>query len=426
MGVQVGRIVKEFVFKNLVEQKVELRLHGYRKELAGSAVEIQEAFIIIEIREGDPDRFQVDETVQVYFLFQNNYHTFEARILEKPGRRVKLSHPVGVYKNPQRKHERVQMEEEAEVYFTLHGGERVELNFPKTNRYVALSPDEITGRADFDASSIEGLHRSFRERMSEAVSQARIIMLRDKTPERYEERIMAATGKMLWIPSTEEDFPVQDPFPEERIVTRRELVKYEEALDRPSYVIASKLGNILYEKQKKLIHSELFCPILYETYMVGYLYLANREGRKERIDRSLVEYAYDFSRVLGYSLQLNGYFLSGVSAVRRFEAPIIDISASGLMFAHGRQDLARDLLVHTDMDITLKFRDRKMVIGARVRRKFQDAQRAYFGVQFLQISQEDLNFLFARLYGRPYTVEEDNRWEGGTPPPPLDLFGQSS
>jgi hypothetical protein len=426
MGVQVGRIVKEFVFKNLVEQKVELRLRGHRKELAGPAVDIQESFIVIEVREGSPDKFRVDETVRVYFLFQNNYHTFEARILEKPEGRVKLSHPDGVYKNPQRKYERVQMEEEAEVYFTLHGGQRVELNFPKTSRYVALSPDEIARRMDFDSSSIQSLHRSFRERMKEAVSQARIIMLRDKAPERYEERIMAATGKMLWIPSTEEDFPVQDPFPEERIVTRRELVKYEEALDRPSYVISSKLGNILYEKQKKLIHSELYCPVLYETYMVGYLYLCNREGRKERIDKSLVEYAYDFSRVLGYSLQINGYFSTGVSAARRFEAPIIDISASGLMFAHRREDLSRDLLIHTDMDITVKFRDRKMVIGSRVRRKFQDAQRSYFGVQFLRINQEDLNFMFAKLYGRPYTVEEENRWEGGTPPPPLDLFGQGS
>jgi len=423
MGVQVGRIVKEFVFKNLVEHKVELRLRAHRKELAGPVVEIRDAFIAVEVRSGDPDKFRVQETVQVYFLFQNNHHTFEAKILEKTEAGVRISHPSGVYKNPQRKHERVQMEEEAEVFFTLHGGQKVELNFPKSAVFAAGGPEGISRRPDFDSSSIQALHRSFRERMKQAVSQARIVMLRDKAPESYEARIMAATGKMLWIPSTEEDFPLQDPFPEERVVTRRELVKYEEALDRPSYVITSKLGNILYEKQKKLIHSELYCPILFQSYLAGYLYLCNRDARKERIDRSLLEYAYDFSRVLSYSLQVNGYFSTGVIAARRFEAPIIDISASGLLFAHRREDLARDLLIHTDVDITVKFRERKMVIGARVRRKFQDAQRNYFGVQFLRISQEDLNFLFDKLYGRPYTVDEENRWEGGTPPPSLDLFG---
>lgn len=424
MAVQVGRIVKEFVFKNLVEQRVELRLRAHRKALAGPVVEIADEFLVLEVREGDPERFRVEETVRAYFLFQNNYHTFEATILEKTEKGVKISHPAGVYKNPQRKYERVQMEEEAEIFFTLHGGQKVELNFPKAvARGESGSPD-VARRPDFDASSIQALHRSFRERMKEAVSQARIVMLRDKAPETYEERILAATGKMLWIPSTEEDFPLQDPFPEERIITRRELVKYEEALDRPSYVISSKLGNILYEKQKKLVHSELYAPILYEGYLAGYLHLCNREGRKERIERPLLEYAYDFSRVLAYALQANGYFSTGVSAARRFEAPIIDISASGLLFAHRREDLARDLSIHTDVDITVKFRDRKMVIGARVRRKFHDSQRNYFGVQFLRIDQEDLNFLFEKLYGRPYTLEEENRWEGGTPPPPLDLFGR--
>ena len=57
-----------------------------------------------------------------------------------------------------------------------------------------------------------------------------------------------------------------------------------------------------------------------------------------------------------------------------------------------------------------------------MRRKFQDGERSYFGLQFLSIGPEDLAFLFEKLYGHPYSSEEDARWEGGTPPPPLDLF----
>ena len=231
---------------------------------------------------------------------------------------------------------------------------------------------------------------------------------------------------MFWIPSTEEDFPINDPYPDERLITRRDLVKYEEALDRPPHVITSKLGNILYEKQKKQIHSELFCPILYDLYLVGYVYLCNREDRKEKISKDLLEYAYDFSRVLGYSLHLTGYFTSNDSMERRYEAPIIDISASGLLFAHPRTDLADNLLIHTDMEVTVRFPERTMVIGSRVRRKFHDAERCYFGVQFLDINQEDLNFLFEKLYAKPYSIEEENKWEGGTPPPPLDLFEEKS
>ncbi len=425
MGARVGRIVKEFVFKSLIEQNVELNIHGQRKEMAGSVLDIRDEYLEVEIRSGHPDLFSVNENVQVYFFFQNNYHTFESVILEKGQGRVKLFHPEGVYKNPQRKNERVRISDRAEVFFTIKG-QKVELNFPRSNRYTELSPEVINSRIDFDYSSIKSLYKNFREKTMDEVSEARIVMMREKVLDKYEEKVMAATGKMLWIPSTEEDFPTSDPYPDERLITRRDLVKYEEALDRPPHVITSKLGNILYEKQKKQIHSELFCPILYDLYLVGYVYLCNKEDRKEKISKDLLEYTYDFSRVLGYSLHLTGYFTSDDSMERRYEAPIIDISASGLLFAHPRADLFDNLLIHTDMEVTVRFPERTMVIGSRVRRKFQDAERCYFGIQFLGISQEDLNFLFEKLYAKPYSIEEENKWEGGTPPPPLDLFGEKS
>jgi len=425
MGVRVGRIVKEFVFKSLIEQNVELNIHGQRKGIAGSVLDIKDEYLEVEIHSGDLELFSVDENVRVYFLFQNNYHTFESVILEKSQDRVKLVHPEGVYKNPQRKNERVKISERAEVFFTIKG-QKVELNFPRSNRYTQLSPEAINSNINFDYSSIKNLYKNFREKTMNEVSEARIVMMREKVLDKYEEKVMAATGKILWIPSTEEDFPINDPYPDERLITRRDLVKYEEALDRPPHVITSKLGNILYEKQKKQIHSELFCPILYDLYLVGYVYLCNREDRKEKITKDLLEYAYDFSRVLGYSLHLTGYFTSNDSMERRYEAPILDISASGLLFAHPRADLSDNLLIHTDIEVTVRFPERTMVIGSRVRRKFQDAERCYFGIQFLEISQDDSNFLFEKLYAKPYSREEQNKWEGGAPPPPLDLFGEKS
>jgi hypothetical protein len=425
MGVRVGRIVKEFVFKSLVEQNVELDVHGLRKKVSGPVVDIQDDYLEMEIRSGDPAQFGIEERVQVYFLFQNNYHTFETVILGPKDGRLRIAPPDHVYKNPQRKNERVRIPGRAEVFFTVKG-QKVALNFPRSNRYTELTPEVVNTREKLDYSSIKTLYRNFREKTRDQVSEARIVMLRDKMLDKYEEKVMAATGKMLWIPSTEEDFPANDPYPDERLITRRDLVKYEESLERPPHVITSKLGNILYEKQKKRIHSELFCPILYELYLIGYIYLVNREERKDKISRELLDYAYDFARVLGYSLHLSGYFLSNDSMERRYEAPIIDISASGLLFAHPRSDMSDSLLIHTDMDITVRFPERTIVIGSRVRRKFQDSERCYFGVQFLHISQEHLNFLYEKLYGKPHSLEEDDRWEGGVPPPPLDLFGETS
>jgi hypothetical protein len=420
MGVKVGRIVREFLFKGLAEQQLEMKLHAHRRELTGRTAAVKPDRIEVAISSGDPRSFAAGDPVRAYFLYQNNWHTFSTRVVESGEAMVALEIPEGVYKNPQRKYERVAIGEEAEVYFTLKG-QRIELNFPRTSRPLPAETPVV--REDFDFSSLDKLHKSFRERMEKAVSTSRIVMLRDKVPEKYEEKVIAALGKMLWIPLTEEDWPAKDPFPDERVILRRDLVKYEELLDRPAYVITSKLGNILYEKQKKAVHSELWCPILYESYIIGYVYLANVEERKERISKELADWVWEFAKVLSYSLQLAGYFTSGTDVTeRRYESPIIDISAAGLLFAHPRQELARDLLVHTDLDVIVRFPERRLSIHARVRRKFQDGERNYFGLQFLSITPEDLAFLFLKLYGRPYSSEEDSRWEGGTPPPPLDLF----
>ncbi len=82
----------------------------------------------------------------------------------------------------------------------------------------------------------------------------------------------------------------------------------------------------------------------------------------------------------------NGYFKVENSTERRYEAPIIDLSASGLLFAHTSADLAKELLVHTDLELTVRLDTRhRLPVGGRIMRKFRDAESAYFGLLFLRI-----------------------------------------
>ncbi|HUI71175.1 MAG TPA: PilZ domain-containing protein, partial [Spirochaetia bacterium] len=165
----------------------------------------------------------------------------------------------------------------------------------------------------------------------------------------------------------------------------------------------------------------LLCPVLYNEYVVGYLHLWNTMEHKSRIGKDMVEYAWQFARMLCYSLVTNGYFKAENASERRYEAPIIDMSASGLLFAHTSADLVRDLLVHTDLDLTMRIGRRAFKVGARVRRKFHDAENSYFGVLFLKIDPGDFAFLFEYLYGKPFDPLYEGTWEGGAPPPPLEI-----
>jgi hypothetical protein len=323
-----------------------------------------------------------------------------------------------VYKNLQRKYERVKLPEEIEVSFSLRG-KKIELNFPKTERFRLVEVPEVS--ETFDPNLITSLVKGFRDKLGKTVSLNRITMLRDRMPRAWEEKVIVRLGKCLWIPASTDDFPAEDPFPDERIITKADLIHLEEEAGVPPHVILSKLGNILYEKSKKEVYSELFCPVLYNEYVVGYIHMANVGEKRDRISRDLVDQAYQFAKVLCWSLVRNGYFRAETLGERKFEAPIIDMSASGMLFAHTSPDLARELIIHTDLEVTIRVKGRTISIGARIMRKYKDAEAAYFGALFLRIQPEDLRFLFEYLYGKPFDEKYESVWEGGAPPPPVVL-----
>ncbi|MGO9311038.1 MAG: PilZ domain-containing protein [Spirochaetia bacterium] len=418
MGTEVGRIEKEFVFKSLVDDKVPCDLHANRREFACRFSGVSEESVELSPLEGTLGQIEPGEEVRIFFYLKNNYHTFASRVLEATPDHVVVQQPPGVYKNLQRKYERVKLEGSIAVSFNLHGT-KVELNFPKSDRFSPAEPPEED--VTFDPRRIQEVVKAFRIKMETMATDNKIVMLRDKMPRSWEEKTIVRLGKSLWIPSTAEDFPSRDPFPDERVITKSELIALEEEAGAAPYVITSKLGNILYEKSKKEIVAELWCPVLYNEYVVGYIHVWNTAARRERISRDLIEFVQQFAKVLCYSLVTNGYFKVENSTDRRYEAPIIDLSASGLLFAHTSADLVRELLVHTDLEMTMRLDKRTMPVGGRIMRKFRDAENTFFGVLFLKIDQEDFEFLFRFLYGKDFDPSLEGRWEGGAPPPPLDM-----
>ena len=419
MGTQVGRIEQEFVLKSLVDAEARMNIHGLRKEVSGTLLRAETDRMEIGEVEGPLELFSEAEHVRVYFNFRESYHTFTTHVIEVGERRMTISLPPNVYRDLTRKYERVRVPDGIEARFSLKGT-HVELDFPKTERIQpAEAPKEGPG---LDISKMKQVVDSFGDRMSKIVSENQLVMLRDRSPSTYEEKLIVKTGKILWIPSTEEDFPLKDPFPDERLLTKSELHKYEESQGTAPRIIVSKLGNYLYEKRKSGVHSELYCPILYQQYAAGYVHLINTVKSAEKIPRQVVDYVHQFARILCYSLEADGYFTTEESGETRYRAPIIDVSASGLLFAHSSAELSQSLPLHADLDISMDIGSRSLNIGSRIMRTFKNSGMFYYGVQFLRIETEDFQFLFEHLYGKPFKSEYEDEWEGGAPPPALDIF----
>jgi len=135
----------------------------------------------------------------------------------------------------------------------------------------------------------------------------------------------------------------------------------------------------------------------------------------------LVEYVGQFSEVLAYSLSINDYFKGAETVAERYDAEIVNLSASGLLFTHDSPSLKESLVIYADLSLILQVGQRKISLATRIMRKYEDAKTCYYGVQFLDIKPEDFRFLFDFVYGKKFTKEDSELWEGGAAPPPLAL-----
>jgi len=149
--------------------------------------------------------------------------------------------------------------------------------------------------------------------------------------------------------------------------------------------------------------SDLWVPILFQEYVIGYIHIwINTEG-KPPFDYGVIDTLYQFAKILAYSLKINGYFETGKLKNEPFEGKIIDISASGLLFTYPNSPLASTLLLDSELAVRLMAPRRTVNAKARIVRRYKDSIQGYFGCRFMEMAPEDLRFLFEYIYGKPFT-----------------------
>ncbi|MBN2444450.1 MAG: PilZ domain-containing protein [Spirochaetales bacterium] len=408
MGIPVTRIEKEFIFKSLKGGKTILSIYGKDWELQTRIVQYNDMDVRLEILDGVVTFCKENDEAHVFFSFQNNHFTFDTRVRERSGSHIFLVQPEEIYKDSERGYRRIKIQDSLNISFLLKQ-QRYELNFPKIASPFAGVVPELS--KDFNPASIAQLLQSFKEKMSGSVSEHKIHMMRDRRAESLEEQLMIKTCKIIWLPSTEKDIPAFNPFPKDLIVTKDDFITFQRDRDVPSYKIANLIKDFLFQKKIKGIHSLVYCPLFHEMYLVGYIYACNKDDLKQEISKELIEYIDQFSKVLSYSLKKNGYFKTELQVIETtYEAPIIDISASGLLFSHTSQELSKELDIFKELRINFRINKKELNLDSWVIRKFKDQDQFYFGVQFRKIEPDDFCYLYEFIYNKPFRPQGKYVW----------------
>jgi hypothetical protein len=234
----------------------------------------------------------------------------------------------------------------------------------------------------------------------------KLVIFKDVKPSTTEERLLAETGKALFIPSTLGPIPTDDPYPKKRIIIREIFNRYLESTGVDPKYIDEACARFVEQKHKAGISSDLWVPILFQEYVVGYVHIWVSKDGMMPFDYGVIDNMFQFSKILAYSLKLNGYFESGKLKNEPFEGKIIDISASGLLFTYPNSTFSNTLMPDTELAVRLMTGRRTVNARAKIVRRYKDNIQGYFGCRFLDMEPEDLRFLFEFIYGKPFTDED--------------------
>jgi hypothetical protein len=197
--------------------------------------------------------------------------------------------------------------------------------------------------------------------------------------------------------------PKTEPHPKKRLVTEDMFKRYLESTGVGEAYLNEAVSRFTRAKFDSGIFSDVWVPVLFQEYVIGYIHLWNSKEGLPPPDYESIETLYQFARVLAFSLKINGYFNSGRIKNEPFAGNVIDISASGLLFAYPRSEFASSLLLDTELLVKLSAPTRTVNATAQIVRRYEDKTTCYFGCQFLDVVPEDTRFLFEFIYGKPFT-----------------------
>lgn len=402
----VSPIEKDFLIKTVFQNEQPIRLHGISTAGTGKITTFERSGMSITLLETiDNSCFSIFERITGYFDCHGNTYAFETIIRNTNERQINIDSPKNLLKSLQRKYVRVKKPRNITVTFNL-SNEEIQMDYPVCPEYISI--EDKKNNPHFVGKNIIEIIKNFHTEMAKKNSSSTIIMFRNKKPESFEEKLISKTGKILFIPSTKTHLPKNDPYPEGRIITQ----DIEELFEDPNHFVeGTHFSKLLQEKAAQGISSEIWCPIVYYQYVVGYI-LSTKKG-SDSFDIGMVDYIWDFSRILAHQLKKTGYFEkdSKIKKTVQHSADIIDMSPGGMLISLPMTDIRTPIQEGSIFSVKIQTEKKTIDCTARVARRYMEAHRVVYGTLFLDLSSVDLMHLYETLYRRPFSDNDPTAYE---------------
>ena len=403
MPQKISRIELEFILKSLKERRasVELQLDGGR--LPAVVESFNDEQIRFEILADEAPKTHEDQPIEMLFQFRGQTFSGKSKIVKPVETGVVARQPRAVHRDLARRFPRILAPRGIGVYFVIDE-QAISLSFPDSEQYAPVQKPSFD--PGFDASKLTDLLQAFRERALQYAAESKIVMLRDRKPKGMFERLIVHTGRILILPFPVEQSQAVPPEAVANLITRHRVETLEREMAEQFSGALQVLTDASNEMRRKKLMYELYCPILYYQYVVGYLYLVRPITHGAEFDSGVIDFVWQYARVFAYSLEANGYFRSSETRPELRKAELIDLSANGALFSVPKDGPSLGMYAETRLELRLD--RRRASVQARVVRRIEEGERIFLGLQFTKISPELQRALCRRLYGidSPEEAEE--------------------
>jgi hypothetical protein len=400
MATPVKNIEKELLLKVLFDEKIPVIYYKDRVEYVLLLKRPASEDMLFEVNQFI-ERLKIKDRIDLTFEYRGKAVAFIAEVVQIREQEITCTIPDHFYKDLDRSYSRVSVPAHMQVNFTFLG-DRYNLSFPKLPEYNTEDLGHIF--QDDDIKNLSGLIDQMAAWIKTFASSYRLVLFKDAKPSNTEERIIAETGRALFLPSTREGFPHSDPFPRKQIITEDVFKRYLESTGIGLAFIDNACARFVKAKVDSGIFSDAWIPILFHEYVIGYVHIWIDAEDKPPFNYDIIHTLFQLTKVLAYSLKINGYFEKGKLKNDPFEGRVIDISASGLLFAYPVSSNISSVL-KPDSRLTVKITtpERSITTEAKIVRRFKDKTIGYYGCRFDKIDAEDYDYLFEFIYGKPLT-----------------------
>jgi hypothetical protein len=399
MATPIKRIEKDFLLKTLYDEKLPLRYWYNRTEyLLTVDRPVKEALYLKP--DHPPEGLKPKKKMYLMFDYRGRIMSFSVKITAIKDNIIITDVPEVLFKNLVRSYSRVNTPQDLQIQLSFLD-DRYVLSYPKVSEYEPESVSDFIQR--MDVKNFSGLVLQLGQWIKKNASGYKLILFNKAKPSAIEERILAETGKAFFLPSTLSKLPQTDPYPKKRLVTEEMFLRYLESIGVQETYAVETLERFIKEKFDAGIFSDIWVPILFQEYVIGYVHAWINNKEMPPFDFLTVTLFYQFASVFAFSLKLNGYFESGKLKNKSIDGKVLDISASGLLFAYPHSQQSAPLPPDCELAIKLSIPDRTVLTNARIVRKYSDSSMDYFGCRFLDMAPEDVRFLFEYIYGKPLT-----------------------